>query len=67
MASNTLWMQKAFAHNKGGLHRATHTPEGEKIPKKKIYRAAHSKNSHVQHMAQAALNASKSRKHYGSG
>jgi hypothetical protein len=65
MASNTLWMQKAFVKNKGGLHRATNTPEDETIPKKKVYRAARSRDPHVQHMAQAALNASKSRKHYG--
>jgi len=51
------WMEKAFAHNKGGLHRATHTPQGQKIPEKKVYRAAHSKDPHVRHMAQAAENA----------
>ena len=61
------WMQKAFAGNKGGLHRATHTPAGEKIPASKIYRAANSKDPHVRHMAQAAKNAaSVRRKNYGS-
>jgi hypothetical protein len=60
------WMEKAFAHNKGGLHRATHTPQGQKIPQQKIYRAAHSSNPHMRHMAQAAENAqSARRKHYG--
>jgi hypothetical protein len=60
------WMEKAFAHNKGGLHRATNTPAGEKIPEKKVYRAANSKDAHVRHMAQAAENAAGARrKHYG--
>jgi hypothetical protein len=27
--------------NKGGLHRALHIPEGEKIPAKKVAKAAH--------------------------
>ena len=30
--------------NKGALHRALHVPEGEKIPEKKIEKAAHSSN-----------------------
>jgi hypothetical protein len=51
------WMQKAFAHNKGGLHRATHTPMGQKIPRSKIKSAEHSGNAHMRHMAQAADNA----------
>ena len=60
------WMEKAFSGNKGGLHRATQTPEGEKIPKEKIYRAAHSKDPHVRRMAQSAKNAAGvRRKNYG--
>lgn len=51
------WMEKAFSKNKGGLHRATNTPQGQKIPEKKLYGALHSKNSHVEHMAEAAANA----------
>jgi hypothetical protein len=33
--------------NKGGLHRATGTPMGEKIPAKKLAKAAHSKSEKV--------------------
>lgn len=50
------WAGKAFAGNKGGLHRATGTPEGKPIPVYRVKKAAHSKDSHVQHMAQAAIN-----------
>lgn len=39
---------------KGGLHRALHVPEGEPIPAAKLEAAKHSKNSHVQHMANFA-------------
>jgi hypothetical protein len=60
------WMEKAFSKNKGGLHRATHTPEGEKIPAYKVSKAANSSDPHVRHMAQAAKNAAGvRRKHYG--
>lgn len=62
------WMQEAFGHNKGGLHRATHTPEGQKIPAGKMQKALHSKDPHVEHMAQAAANANgirKKKKFYG--
>lgn len=38
----------------GGLHQATHTPMGEKIPESKIEAAEHSKNPHVRHMAASA-------------
>lgn len=65
MASSENWMERAFAHNKGGLHRATGTPAGETIPKKKVYKAEHSKDSHVRHMAQAAANANPGRRRYG--
>lgn len=30
--------------NKGALHRSLHVPEGEKIPAKKLEKAAHSDN-----------------------
>lgn len=39
---------------KGGLHRALHVPEGEKIPKAKVEAATHSKNEHVRKMAHFA-------------
>lgn len=58
------WMKEAFAHNKGGLHRATHTPEGETIPLYKIEKAAHSSDPHVRHMAAAGRTGGKiARKH----
>ena len=37
------WIAGAVTH-KGALHRALHVPEGEKIPKAKIAKAAHSAN-----------------------
>jgi len=61
------WMEKAFGHNKGGLHRATNTPSGQKIPKKKLYKALDSEDAHTRHMAQAAANAEgvRKKKRYG--
>lgn len=50
------WAAEAFGKNKGGLHRATNTPRGEKIPESKIQTALHSKNLHVKRMALAAHN-----------
>lgn len=38
----------------GGLHKATHTPEGKNITESKIKSAEHSKNPHVRHMAASA-------------
>ena len=38
----------------GGLHRALHVPEGEKIPDAKIAAARNSSNPHVAHMANFA-------------
>lgn len=61
------WMERAFAKNKGGLHRALDVPEGKTIPKAKVAKAAHSSDSHLRHQAQAAKNASGVRKraHFG--
>jgi len=42
--------------HKGRLHRALHVPEGEPIPAKKLSKALHSGDSHLQHMAQFAKN-----------
>lgn len=55
------WASKAFGNNKGGLHRATGTPAGKTIPSYRVTRAAHSQDSHVRHMAQAAINIDPSR------
>jgi hypothetical protein len=40
------WIAKA-TKNKGGLHRATDTPMGEKISAKKMAKASHSKSPKV--------------------
>ena len=57
VAENEKWIQKAVnpAH-KGGLHKALHVAQGEKIPKAKIEKATHSKNPKLRHMAQFAKN-----------
>jgi hypothetical protein len=48
-------LYRAMHHlRKGGLHRALHVPEGEKIPAAKLAAAKNSKNAHVQHMANFA-------------
>lgn len=53
------WIQGAHVEkNKGGLHKALHVPQGEKIPKSKIAAATHSDNPHTRHMAQFAKNVS---------
>jgi hypothetical protein len=59
MAKN--WMARAFAKNKGGLHRALGVAEGRAIPAAKMAAATKSKDAHVRHMAQAAMNARRSR------
>lgn len=41
MAKN--WIQKAIKH-KGALRKALHVKKDEKIPEKKLEKAAHSKN-----------------------
>ena len=70
MPSNALWMEKAFKNaGKPGhsLHRATGTSAGEKIPARKVYRAAHSEDPHTRKMANLAKTAASiKRKHYGS-
>ena len=47
------WINTAIKH-KGGLHRALHVPQGEKIPEKKLERAEHSKNSLIKEEANLA-------------
>ena len=54
MAKNPSLYRAIHHLRKGGLHRALGVPEGEKIPAKKLEAARHSKNSHVQHMANFA-------------
>lgn len=42
-SSDKKWIQGAIKHP-GSLHKALHVPEGEKIPAKKLEKAAHSDN-----------------------
>ena len=51
--------------NKGGLHRSTGTPLGEKIPAKKIEKALHSKSPKVQKQARLAKTLAKLRPNKG--
>lgn len=53
------WMQEAFAHNKGVLHKQLNVPMGNKIPMKKLVKAEHSKSPKLRHRALAAINAQK--------
>ena len=55
MAKHNVSLYRAMHHlRKGGLHRALHVPEGEKIPHEKLMAARHSDNSHIAHMANFA-------------
>lgn len=47
------WISEAIEH-KGFLHTATHTPQNEKIPEKKIMKAEHSSNEHIRKAAHLA-------------
>lgn len=53
--------------NKGALHRALHVPEGEKIPAKKIAKAAHSDNPRLAKQAGLAKTLGKLRPHAAGG
>jgi len=54
----TKWIQGAIKHP-GALHRALHVPEGEKIPAKKLTKAAHSENPTLAKRARLAQTLSK--------
>lgn len=55
MAKQNVSLYRAMHHlNKGGLHRALHVPEGQKIPAAKLAAAKNSKNEHVAKMANFA-------------
>lgn len=49
-----LGKKGSFSVNKGGLHRALHVPEGEKIPASKLAQASNSDDPHVRRMAASA-------------
>lgn len=44
MEKTNKWIQKATSKHKGKLHRELDVPEGEKIPAKKMAKAAKSKS-----------------------
>ncbi len=51
------WMQKAFAKNKGALHRDLGVDEDKPIPYAKLLRATKSKKLKLKRRALAAMNA----------
>jgi hypothetical protein len=55
------WIAGAIK-NPGGLHRATGTPMGQKIPAAKVAAAANSDDPHVRRMAAFARTLAKLRK-----
>ena len=59
MAKN--WIQGAISH-KGALHRELGVPEGKKIPKAKVEKAAHSTNPVLAQRARLAETLGKLRK-----
>ena len=48
------WIAKAVGKHPGALHRALGVPEGEKIPAKKMAKAAKSSNPHMKKMVALA-------------
>jgi hypothetical protein len=70
LVESEKWIQKTGVSkpgHKGGLHRALHVPQGEKIPKSKIEKASHSKSPHLRHMAQFAKNVAEQNMGPGTG
>ena len=59
----TKWIQKAInPKHKGALHKALGVPEGEKIPAKRMAKAAKSTNPKVAKMANLAKTLGKLKK-----
>lgn len=56
------WIQKAVGKNPGKLHRELGVKEGEKIPAKKLAKAAKSKNPTIRKEVALAKTLSKMRK-----
>lgn len=59
--SSGNWISGAIKHP-GALHEKLHVPEGKKIPKSKINKAAHSKDPTLRREASLAKTLSKLRK-----
>lgn len=53
MAGKKNWIKGAIKH-KGKLHRELHVKEGQKIPAKKLDKAAHSKSPSIRREAALA-------------
>jgi hypothetical protein len=53
MAEKKNWIKNAIVH-KGGLHKALHVKQGEKIPAKKMQRASKSNDPHIRKMVALA-------------
>jgi hypothetical protein len=62
MADN--WIKGAIKHP-GSLHKSLHVPEGEKIPAKKLAKAAHSDNPTLAKRAHLAETLKKLHKRHG--
>ncbi len=62
MKEKKKWIQKALSKGKGNLHKNLGVPEGEKIPAKKMVKAAKSKNPKVRKEAILAKTLGKLRK-----
>lgn len=58
------WIKGAIKHP-GALHRELHVPLGEKIPAKKMKKAAHSSNPRMRKQATLARTLSGLRKRHG--
>jgi hypothetical protein len=54
MKDGGKWIQDAVSKNPGSLHRQLHIPQGEKIPEKKLAKAAHSDNPTLRRRAALA-------------
>lgn len=61
------WMQKAFGKNKGLLHKKLGVKEGEKIPEKKLNKAAAKAKRTGNTKLEREVNLAKIGKKYGGG
>jgi hypothetical protein len=61
MAEKKKWIQGAIKHP-GKLHRELNVPQGQKIPAKKMAKAAHSKNPTIRKEVALAKTLGKLRK-----
>lgn len=62
VAKSKNWIKKAVSKHKGALHKELHVPLGEKIPKSKLDKAAHSDNPRMRKQVNLARTLSGLRK-----